>query len=153
MTRNNTGADENKININVLDHGTMPTRMSTQASGYDLFAAIPYPIAIPAQGIEVIPCGFQMELLPGFEAQIRSRSGLSAKHGVFCLNGVGTIDADYRGEVGAVMANFKHNPFVVEPGMRIAQMVICRLPDVQLEQVFTLSETDRGTQGYGSTGT
>lgn len=141
-----------KIKIQTLAHGRRPARMSEGASGYDIFACMPYPLAIPARQILVVPCGFRMELPRGYEAQIRSRSGLSAKKGIFCLNGVGTIDSDYRGEVGAVMANFTDVAFTVEPEMRIAQMVICKLPDVSIEEVADLEISERGENGYGSTG-
>lgn len=138
--------------IQLTARGRMPQKMSVGASGFDLYAALDESITLEPQAIRVIPCGFHIELPPQCEAQIRSRSGLAAKHGIFCLNGVGTIDNDYRGEVGAILANFGGAAFVVEPGMRIAQMVVCLVPGVELVQADTLGGTARGHGGYGSTG-
>ena len=93
-----------------------------------------------------------MALPTGYEAQIRARSGLEAKHGIMLANGVGTIDADYRGEVGVILLNTSNEPFTVEPGMRIAQMLVQRYETVEWEEVDELERTERGKGGYGSTG-
>ena len=93
-----------------------------------------------------------MKLPEGYEAQIRSRSGLSSKHGICMANGIGTIDADYRGEVGVILLNLGQEPFTVEPGMRIAQMAVVRCEQAAWREVDELDETERGQGGYGSTG-
>ncbi len=100
----------------------------------------------------LIPCGFAMALPEGYEAQIRPRSGLAFKHGITCLNTPGTIDADYRGEVRVLLVNLGAEPFEITPGLRIAQMVVQRVPNVELRVVSALPETSRGVGGFGSTG-
>ena len=101
----------------------------------------------------LIPTGLAMALPPGFEGQVRPRSGLAAKHGVTVLNSPGTIDADYRGEVKVILINHGTAPFVVEHGMRIAQLVVAQVAQISVEVVSALDETSRGTGGFGSTGT
>ena len=129
-----------------------PKRMSEHAAGYDLAAAIDAPITLAPGERKLIPCGFAMALPPGFEAQIRPRSGLALRHGITCLNSPGTIDADYRGEVQVLLANLGESAFAIEPAMRIAQMVVAELPTTRIEVVSTLSSTTRGEGGFGSTG-
>jgi dUTP pyrophosphatase len=100
----------------------------------------------------LIPCGFAMALPPGYEAQVRPRSGLAAKHGITVLNSPGTIDADYRGEVKVLLINLGPEPFTITPGMRIAQLVVAKLPAVQVQVVQDLPASGRGSGGFGSTG-
>jgi dUTP pyrophosphatase len=118
----------------------------------DVVACIDQPITIAPHERAVILTGFAMSLPRGYEAQIRARSGMAVKHGIMPANGVGTIDADYRGEVGVILLNTSNESFTVEPGMRIAQMVVTKYETVEWEEVDTLDETVRGTGGYGSTG-
>ena len=99
-----------------------------------------------------IPVGFAMELPSGYEAQIRPRSGLAAKHHITVTNSPGTVDANYRGEIKAILYNLGKEPFIIQRGDRIAQMVICELPEIELVEATELSETDRNTNGFGSTG-
>lgn len=131
---------------------TLPTYQTEHAAGMDVAACIDVPLTIAPHERAVIPTGFAVALPPGFEAQIRARSGLAAKHGIMPANGIGTIDADYRGEVGVILLNTSNVPFVVEPDMRIAQMVIARYEVAHWSEVESLEETIRGTGGYGSTG-
>ena len=130
----------------------LPAKMTPMSAGFDLSAAVTEPVTLAPGEIQLIPCGFCMELPPGHEAQVRPRSGLSTKHGVTLVNTPGTIDADYRGEVRVPLINLGKQPFVVERGMRIAQMVIVPLPAVELIEVEELDQTDRGQGGFGHTG-
>lgn len=100
----------------------------------------------------IIPTGIAIALPTGYEMQVRGRSGLAAKHGIALANGIGTIDSDYRGEIGVILLNSSRDDFMVEPGMRIAQGVISRYETAEWDEVTTLDETVRGTGGYGSTG-
>jgi dUTP pyrophosphatase len=119
----------------------------------DLHARLDGPLTLGPLERAVVPTGIAVALPEGYEAQIRARSGLSSKHGVTMVNGVGTIDSDYRGEVGALVINLGSETFVIEPGMRIAQMVIARYDKADWQVVSSLNETDRGIGGFGSTGT
>jgi dUTP pyrophosphatase len=130
----------------------LPKAMTLHAAGVDLPAAIDAPITLAPGARTLVPCGFAMALPAGFEAQIRPRSGLALKHGITCLNTPGTIDADYRGEVKVLLINLGEQAFEITPGMRIAQMVVAQVPQVLFAQVQTLSQTARGTGGFGSTG-
>lgn len=130
----------------------MPKRMSEHAAGFDLCAAVENPLVVPAGEIRLVPCGFAMALPEGYEAQIRPRSGLAAKHGVTVVNAPGTIDADYRGEIAVALVNLGRAAFTVERAMRIAQMLIAPVPPVQLVEVEELSQTARGEGGFGHTG-
>ena len=130
----------------------LPRRMTEHAAGFDLHAAVPGPTTIRRGEIKLIPCGFAMAIPPGYEAQIRPRSGLASKSGITMINSPGTIDADYRGEVHVPLINHGQADFVVERGMRIAQMVITAVPTVELIEVNALDETPRGTGGFGHTG-
>lgn len=132
--------------------GPMPRRASESAAGFDLLAWIPTPVTIEAGAWAKISCGFAMELPAGYEAQVRPRSGLALKHGITLLNGPGTIDSDYRGEVCVILHNVGATPFVVEPGTRVAQLVVAALAPARLELVAALSESTRGVGGFGSTG-
>ena len=130
----------------------MPVRMTGGAAGFDVCAAVDVPVTLAAGEIRLIPCGFAIAVPAGYEAQMRPRSGLSSKNGVTLINTPGTIDSDYRGEVHCPMVNLSKKDFVIERGMRIAQMVICPVPPVELVEVDELDETDRGAGGFGHTG-
>jgi len=131
----------------------LPAYQSELAAGLDVSADLDAPVTIEPGAIALIPCGFAMALPPGFEAQVRPRSGLATKHGISMPNAPGTIDADYRGEVKVPLINLGKAPFVVEHGTRIAQMVIARVEHAQVKEVEALTETARGSGGFGSTGT
>lgn len=134
----------------VHENAKMPVKKTDGSSGYDIFSCVD--ISVGGNQWKLIPCGFKIQVPPGFEAQIRSRSGLALNNGAFVLNGVGTIDSDYRGEVGVILANFTPDKFlVVKCGDRIAQMVITRVPKVDMIE-GRVNETDRGNGGFGSTG-
>jgi len=126
--------------------------MTGQAAGFDLAAAVAEPTVLLPDEIRLIPCGFAMALPPGYEAQVRPRSGLSSRHGVTLVNSPGTIDADYRGEVRVPLINHGKAPFTIERGMRIAQMVVMPVPPVELVEVDELDQTSRGQGGFGHTG-
>src|SRR5689334_14357033 len=126
--------------------------MTAQAAGFDLAAAVSEPLTLHPGDIRVIPCGFAMALPPGYEAQVRPRSGLSSRHGITLVNTPGTIDADYRGEVQVPLINLGRSDFVVERGMRVAQMVVVPVPAVALVEVPELEATNRGAGGFGHTG-
>jgi len=152
MNDNHTGT----INITRLPHAAdlpLPSYATSQSAGMDLCAAIDTPITMAPGATALVPTGLAIALTPGFEAQVRPRSGLAAKNGVTVLNSPGTIDADYRGEIKAILINHGQEPFTIERGMRIAQMVIARHATIQWNEVETLDETDRGAGGFGSTGT
>lgn len=145
------------IQIKVLPHGDglpLPSYETADAAGMDLRAALAdcETLTLAAGRQAMLPTGFAMALPPGFEAQVRPRSGLAAKHGITVLNTPGTIDADYRGEVKIILINLGPDDFVIERGMRIAQMVIAPVVQAALRQVEALDDTARGTGGFGSTG-
>jgi len=119
----------------------------------DLYANITEPVRLGSLERTIIPTGIFIALPAGYEAQVRPRSGLAAKHGITCLNSPGTIDADYRGEVGVILANLSKDEFVINDGERIAQLVIAKHETAQWEEVDTLDETERGAGGFGSSGT
>lgn len=126
--------------------------MSEWAAGFDLHAAVSEPLTLAPGERALVPTGFAMAMPRELEAQIRPRSGLAFKHGITCLNSPGTIDADYRGEVKVLLINLGQQPFVIERGERIAQMVFQTVPQVELAEVSELSETVRGEGGFGHTG-
>ena len=130
----------------------LPEYQSKHAAGLDLHAAITEPITLQPGDIKLIPCGFKMALPPNHEAQVRPRSGLAVKFGISMPNAPGTIDADYRGEVKVPLINLGRAPFTVEKHMRIAQMIIAPVAHTQITEVNQLSQTTRGTNGFGSTG-
>jgi dUTP pyrophosphatase len=130
----------------------LPEYQTEHAAGMDLHAAIDEPIVLKPGERAGVPTGIAIAVPAGYEAQVRARSGLAAKHGIALTNGVGTIDADYRGEVAALIVNLGQEDFTVEPGMRIAQMVIAKYERAQWQTVDELSETARGAGGFGSTG-
>ena len=130
-----------------------PTYYSEAASGLDLHAAVAGNVTLGPGESELIPTGYAIELPPGHEGQVRPRSGLALHHGVTVLNAPGTVDEDYRGELGVVLINHGEQPFVVEKGMRIAQLVVAPVARVEVDVVEELSDTERAGGGYGSTGT
>jgi dUTP pyrophosphatase len=132
----------------------LPAYQSVSAAGLDLLAAIPAtaPLTIAPGQFTSVPAGIAIALPVGFEAQVRPRSGLAARHGVTVLNSPGTIDADYRGEIAVILINHGRESFSVTRGMRIAQLVIAPVAGAQLQKVDKLPETARGSRGFGSTG-
>ncbi|MBR1199935.1 dUTP diphosphatase [Bradyrhizobium sp. AUGA SZCCT0240] len=146
-----------KVDIMQLPHAeglALPAYQSADAAGLDLLAAVPAetPLILTPGKYAMVPTGLAIALPRGFEAQVRPRSGLAAKHGVTVLNTPGTVDADYRGEINVILINHGEAPFPIRRGERIAQMVIAPVTQAQLVQVDTLSTTDRGAGGFGSTG-
>jgi len=133
------------------EQACLPKRMSADAAGADVSACLSQELVIPAGDIMLVACGFAMAIPKGYEAQIRPRSGLAIKFGIGVLNAPGTIDADYRGEVKVILANFGKKEFRVKNGDRIAQMVIAKLPQVSFECVDQLDTTSRGSGGFGHT--
>lgn len=130
----------------------LPAYQSAQASGLDLHAVLDREIKISSGEIVLVSCGFAMSIPAGWEAQVRPRSGLASRHGISIPNTPGTIDSDYRGEVKVPLINLGRGDFTVEPGMRIAQMVVAPVARVLVEEVQDLGDTDRGVGGFGSTG-
>jgi dUTP pyrophosphatase len=132
----------------------LPAYQSPSAAGLDLLAAVPVgaPVVLAPGGRAMIPTGIALALPPGTEGQVRPRSGLAARHGVTILNTPGTIDADYRGEVQVILINLGSEPFAVERGLRIAQLVVAPVARVELREVEALDATRRGAGGFGSTG-
>lgn len=126
--------------------------MSARAAGMDICAACDGDLVLAPGEVRVVPCGFQVALPAGYEAQVRPRSGLAARHGIIVPNAPGTIDADYRGEVCVVLGNIGQAPFVVKRGMRIAQMVVAPVARAELDVTDDLDDTDRGEGGFGHTG-
>lgn len=126
--------------------------MTGGAAGFDLAAAVSDPVTLRPGDIRIVPCGFAMALPKGYEAQVRPRSGLASRNGITLVNSPGTIDADYRGEVQVPLINLGRADFVVERGMRVAQMVVLPVPEVTLNEVTELEATDRGPGGFGHTG-
>ena len=141
-----------------LSHGTdlpLPSYQTSLAAGMDLFAAVTEPLILPLMGRTAVPCGFIMAIPPGYEAQIRPRSGLAFKQGLSMPNSPGTIDADYRGEIKVLLINLGSEPITITRGMRIAQMVICPVMHATWHEVDTvehMTDTQRGSGGFGSTG-
>ncbi|MAB81915.1 MAG: dUTP diphosphatase [Phycisphaerae bacterium] len=138
--------------MRLTEHASVPAYQSEGAAGLDLHAAIESAIEIAPGAIVLIPLGFAMAIPEGFEAQVRPRSGLASRHGVTLPNAPGTIDWDYRGEVKIPLINLGSEAFRVDPGMRIAQMVVAPVSRVRVEVVDALDDTDRGEGGFGSTG-
>lgn len=130
----------------------LPSYQTRGSAGMDLAAALPVPVTLAPGERRLVPTGLQLGIPPGFEAQVRPRSGLAAKHGIGMVNGVGTIDSDFRGEVGVILINLGKEPFVIEPLMRIAQLVVAPVVQVTVEEVTELDGTERGAGGFGSTG-
>jgi dUTP diphosphatase len=146
-----------RVDIRQLPHGdglALPAYQSAHAAGLDLLAAVPEeaPLVIGPGKHALVPTGLTIALPSGYEAQVRPRSGLAAKYGVTVLNSPGTIDADYRGEIGVLLINHGDAPFPIRRGERIAQMVIAAVVRAELVPATALSTTDRGGGGFGSTG-
>ena len=137
--------------INTSPH-ELPAYATLGAAGMDLRACLPSPIVLEPLARALIPTGLYMELPLGYEAQIRPRSGLSMKHGITVINSPGTIDADYRGELRVPLINLSNEPFTIQDGERIAQMVVARHEVVEWQLTTELSDTDRGHGGFGHTG-
>ncbi len=129
-----------------------PERATAHAAGYDLRARVDGSVEIEPGGRALVPTGVAIALPAGFEAQVRPRSGLALKHGLTLLNSPGTVDSDYRGEIGAVVVNLGREPVTIRRGDRIAQLVVQRLPDVLFTESDSLPETARGAGGFGHTG-
>jgi dUTP pyrophosphatase len=149
-----SGMDSIRIPISRLASPDLPLPeyFSAGAAGMDLGAALDEASVLPPGEFRLIPCGFSIAIPPGFEAQVRPRSGLASKHGVTVLNAPGTIDSDYRGEVKVLLINHGAAPFAVLPGMRIAQLVLARVARVEWEPAAVLPSTSRGEGGFGHTG-
>ena len=144
-----------KVPLQRMPHGNdldLPSYATALSAGMDLIAAVDDPISLEPGARAVIPSGIAIALPQGFEAQVRPRSGLAAKHGVTVLNSPGTIDADYRGEIGVILVNFGNETFHVDRGMRIAQMVVAAIETVAWSETKTLPASVRGDGGFGSTG-
>lgn len=142
------------IRIKVVNRGhqQLPAYATPQSAGMDLRANLSEPVTLHPMERRLIPTGLHIALPEGYEAQVRPRSGLALKHGLTVLNAPGTIDADYRGEIGVVLVNLSQQDFVVNDGERIAQMVIARHEQGDFVEVEQLDETERGEGGYGHTG-
>lgn len=149
------GVESIEIEVVRLPHGRdlpLPDYATAAAAGADLVAAIDNDIELGSLERRIVPTGIALALPVGFEAQVRPRSGLAAKHGITVANAPGTIDADYRGEVGVILINLGKEPFKIARGMRIAQLVVARHARAVWREVGVLGETERGAGGFGSTG-
>ncbi len=142
-----------KIKIINRSRHALPSYQTPLSAGMDLRANVDAPVTLRPMERTIVPTGLFIALPEGYEAQVRPRSGLAIKSGITCLNSPGTIDADYRGEIGVILANLSKEDFVINDGDRIAQMVIARHETAQWEPVDSLDQTQRGAGGFGSTGT
>jgi dUTP pyrophosphatase len=144
----------NNVQVKVINHSNhpLPSYQTLQSAGMDIHANLGAPVTLKPMQRELIPTGLSIELPAGHEAQIRPRSGLALKHGISIVNTPGTIDADYRGEIKVLLINLSDQDFVVQDGERIAQMIVAHHSRVVWDCTDSLSETERGTGGYGSTG-
>ena len=138
----------NKLNSSAI----IPSYQTEHSAGMDVSACLEQPISIKPLQRTIVPTGLAIEVPEGFEVQVRARSGLSAKYGISLVNGIGTIDADYRGEIGVILVNLGEKDFVVNSGDRIAQLVIAKYEKVEIKETNKLSTTTRGSRGFGSTG-
>ena len=141
-----------KVQIINRSHHALPQYATPQSAGLDLRATLSSPIELRPLERKLIPTGLYIALPQGYEAQVRPRSGLALKHGISVLNSPGTIDADYRGEICVILVNLSEEPFIVNDGERIAQMVIARHEQAEWEQVDVLDQTERGAGGFGHSG-
>lgn len=141
-----------KIKVHYSGKHALPQFETTQSAGMDLRANIDVPVVLQPGDSTLIPTGIKMALPDGYEAQIRPRSGLAYKHGITVLNSPGTIDADYRGDVGVLLINHGQKAFTIKDGMRVAQMVVAQYSQFEWESVEDLDKTARGAGGFGSTG-
>lgn len=154
------GAHMGKVTIGImrLPHGQgleLPAYQSAGAAGMDLVAAVPEdaPMKLPSGARKLVPTGLVLQIPEGYEVQVRPRSGLAIRHGITLLNSPGTIDSDYRGEVMVMLINLGAEPVTIERGERIAQIIVAPVVQATLVEVKTVSETERGAGGFGSTGT
>jgi dUTP pyrophosphatase len=148
-------SDHLKVEIKPLQNAEglpLPHYQTEHAAGVDLYAAVESEAVIMAGAWKLIPAGIAVAIPEGYEGQVRPRSGLALKHGIGMLNAPGTIDADYRGEIGIILFNFSDKPFTIRRGDRIAQMVFAKLEKAEFQQVEQLSDTTRGDGGFGHTG-
>jgi dUTP pyrophosphatase len=136
-----------------LEDLPLPRYMTEHSAGLDLYAANDEPITIAPGEIKLIPTGLFLEIPPGYEGQVRARSGLALRHGLMLPNAPGTIDADYRGELQVVLANCAREPYTIGRGVRFAQLVISKVEHVEVVEVAELNETERSAGGFGHTGT
>lgn len=141
-----------KIKIVNKSQNDLPSYASSGASGMDLRADLDQDVIIKPMEIKLIPTGIYVQIPEGYEIQIRARSGLALKHGITMANGIGTIDSDYRGEIGIILINLGGDDFKIQNGDRIAQMVVMRYQEVQIEEVEEIDTTLRGDKGFGSSG-
>ncbi len=139
------------IQLDAIEGVKLPSMATEGSAGYDLCSAIE--IEIPAGEYVKVPTGLRIAMPQGLEAQVRPRSGLAAKHGVTVLNSPGTIDSDYRGEICILLINHGKKSFMIEPGMRVAQLIFSKVIQVEFHEKNSLEDSDRGTGGFGSTGT
>lgn len=140
-----------KIKIINKSKHSLPKYQTTLSAGMDLYANLEESITLKSLERKLIPTGLFLELPEGYEAQVRPRSGLAIKNGITVLNAPGTIDADYRGEIGVILVNLSAEPFIINDGDRIAQMVIAQYETAEWQNVLEINETERGTGGFGST--
>lgn len=141
-----------QVNIVNRSHHALPDYATALSAGMDLRANLDQPVTLAPLERRLIPTGLYIALPPGYEAQVRPRSGLALKHGIGVLNSPGTIDADYRGEIGVILINLSAEPFTIQDGERIAQMVIAQHERVEWTTVESLDRTERGAGGFGHTG-
>jgi len=138
--------------VKLHEDAIIPAYQTAGAAGADIHARLDEPVTLQPLERRMIPTGLAMSIPEGYEVQIRARSGMSIKHGITMVNGIGTIDADYRGEVAALVVNLSQEEFTIEPGMRIAQMVVTKYEYTGWNEVAELDETVRGAGGFGSSG-
>lgn len=143
-----------RIKVKIINHSgfDLPTYETFSAAGMDVRAAIKEPITLGSLERKLIPTGLRVQLPHGYEMQIRPRSGLALRHGITLANSPGTVDADFRGEIGVILINLSNEPFTINPGERICQMVITRYTRVEWEPTERIDETERGDGGFGHTG-
>ena len=143
-----------KITVNIINNSAnpLPAYETSGSAGMDLRASLDQPMVLEPLQRAMVPTGIHIALPEGYECQIRPRSGLAAKHGITVLNTPGTIDADYRGEIKVILVNLSNEPFTINPGERVCQMVISRYSRAEWVEVETLDETERGSGGFGHTG-
>jgi dUTP pyrophosphatase len=136
----------------LYERAQAPRRSTAGSAGFDLRACLDEPLELAPGEIRLVPTGLALAIPPGFEGQVRARSGLALKHGITVLNGPGTIDSDYRGPLGVILGNLGRDPFTIADGDRIAQIVFARVAPVAVEEVTVLPPTQRGEGGFGHTG-
>ncbi len=142
-----------KINVVNKSKHALPEHATALSAGLDLRANIDAPVTLAPLQRAIVPTGLFIELPEGYEAQVRPRSGLAAKHGITVLNAPGTIDADYRGEIGVILVNLSNEPFTINDGERIAQLVVARFERIEWNEADELTSTERGAGGFGHSGT